>query len=164
LDYEDGMNTYFATGSWPTRMVIHIEHWQSMLDHIRDCLPEEACGLVGGRIQGETAHSEVVIPIVNELHSPVRFRMEPNEQIQAFYVLEKMQLDLIAIFHSHPAGPPAPSATDLTEFAYPGTLTLIWSPRAETLEWQLRGFRIESGQAVEIPFVTIPPGSQPVTG
>jgi proteasome lid subunit RPN8/RPN11 len=135
-----------------------------MLDHVRACLPEEACGLVGGQIEAETAHAALVVPIVNELHSPVRFRMEPNEQIQAFYTLEKLGLDLIAIFHSHPVGPPVPSRTDLAEFAYPGALTLIWSPRGKSIEWQLRAFCIEDGKAVEIPLDLTPPGSQPVAG
>jgi proteasome lid subunit RPN8/RPN11 len=44
------MKTYLATGSLavPRTGWIHIEHWQSMLDHIRDCLPEEAAGWLAG--------------------------------------------------------------------------------------------------------------------
>jgi proteasome lid subunit RPN8/RPN11 len=95
-----------------------------MAAHITACLPEEACGMIGG------AHGEarLIIPVTNSLHSPVRFRMDPSEQLQAFLRFEAEELDLLAIFHSHPAGPAAPSETDRAEHAYPGVLCVILSP------------------------------------
>jgi proteasome lid subunit RPN8/RPN11 len=86
--------------------------WQEMLAHVFACLPEEACGLIGSA-PGSTSTIEAatVLPIENELHSPVRFRMAPDEQLKAFYWLEERSLELSAIFHSHPQGPVHPSAT-----------------------------------------------------
>jgi proteasome lid subunit RPN8/RPN11 len=120
---------------------------QEMLAHAASRLPEEACGLVGS--DRETGAAAVVLPVENELHSPVRFRMAPSEQLRAFYWLEEHHLDLAAIFHSHPRGPRQPSATDLAEFAYPGVFMLILSPLdladpAPSAErWSVRAFRIE---------------------
>jgi proteasome lid subunit RPN8/RPN11 len=137
--------------SFPGRLEIPIQHWQSMLDHIRACLPEEGCGLLGGLKEDSAARVSAVLPIPNELRSPVRFRMDPAQQIKAFYWLENEGLELLAIFHSHPAGPAVPSPTDLAEFAYPGVLTLIWSPQAPGGQWRARAFALHPEQAEEVP-------------
>lgn len=107
-----------------------------ILHHVIQHLPEEACGLLGGR--GESV--SVVIPVTNHLHSPVRFRMDPNELLRALERLDAEGLDLLGIFHSHPRGPAMPSETDLLEYAYPDSLMLIVSPVGE--DWQLRAFEI----------------------
>ena len=118
------------------------QHRQAMLGHILRCLPEEGCGLVGGR---ERQGCEVV-PVTNMLHSPVRFSMEPLELLQALTHLEAQGLEVVAIFHSHPSGPDEPSTTDISEFNYPGAVTLIWSPNGA--EWQVRAFEID-GETVQ---------------
>ena len=117
---------------------------QAILKHVLACLPEEACGLVGG--DGKEARR--VIAVENELHSPTQFRMRGLDQLRAFQSLDAEGLELAAIFHSHPAGPEVPSATDLDEFNYPGVLTLIWSPRDGT--WEMRAFMIEGKAAREV--------------
>lgn len=110
----------------PSQIQISQAILDQMLQHILSCLPEEACGLLGGSLA--SGRARVCLPIENEVHSPTRFRMEPSAQLNAFYEFEQKGLDLVAFFHSHPAGPPMPSPTDLEEFAYPGVLTLIWAP------------------------------------
>ena len=107
--------------------------------HASANLPEEACGLIGG-VQGRAV---IALPITNELHSPVRFRMHPGEQLQAFLQFEKQGLDLLAIYHSHPDGPPHPSPTDTEEFTYPGVLYLILSPGPSG--WLVREFEFRDG-------------------
>lgn len=108
-------------------------------------LPEEACGLVGGR-QG---CARQVYPVENTLHSPTRYRLEPQEQIRVFLSLEKLGWELLAIYHSHPAGPDHPSPTDLAEASYPESIYLIWYPRDG--DWACRGFILQEGQFTEIP-------------
>ena len=117
--------------------------WQQMLDHVSACLHEEACGILGGR--GEIV--EVVIPVANELHSPDRFRMAPEEQLKAILNLEKSDLEMIGIFHSHPKGPGEPSLVDLEEFAYPGVRLIILYPGGD--EWAGRGFYIDQRSFIE---------------
>jgi proteasome lid subunit RPN8/RPN11 len=113
-----------------------------MLSHVIRCFPEEACGLLAG-IQGL---GKAVVPIVNTLHSPVGFQMDPLEQLNAFNWMEQAGLELLAIFHSHPAGPMVPSETDIIQFAYPGVIYLIWSPedvlKSGMIDWQIRAFDI----------------------
>ncbi len=127
---------------------LRYKHREEMEAHIRVHLPEEACGMLGGR--GEQV--ELVVPITNQARSPVRFYMHPVEMLAAFERFEQSGMELIAMFHSHPAGPAYPSETDIREFVYPGTAVLIWSPEAAD-GWQVRGFRIESGAFDEIPLI-----------
>jgi len=117
--------------------------FQQMQDHVRMCAPEEACGIVAGNL----GVGSRIYPVTNITHSPTRFRMEPTEQVKVFLELEAQQMDLIAIYHSHPAGPRFPSMTDLAEFAYPGVLSLIWFPVDE--EWDCLAFWINGNQYQE---------------
>lgn len=105
----------------------------AMLDHVRACLPEEACGLLGGT--GERA--AVALPVENILHSATRFRMVPEAQIAAMLELDRQGLELTAIWHSHPSGPPEPSAIDIAEAAYPEVGYLIWT---RTPAWTCSAF------------------------
>lgn len=105
--------------------------------------PEEACGLVAG----EGGRSIAVIEVANLLRSPVRFRMDPQEQIEALTRIEAQGWELLAIYHSHPAGPPFPSPTDLDEWYYPEAYALIWAPEGE--RWGCRAFQIHDSMTRE---------------
>ena len=119
------------------------EHWQEMLHYIDSHIPLEACGLLAGTDN----RVEKVIGVRNQAQSPVRFVMDPYEQLKAFDWIESNGLDLLGIFHSHPAGPETASATDIAEAAYE-VIHVIWS-RIED-RWQARGFWIEDGKASEV--------------
>ncbi len=110
-----------------------------MLDHVLASLPAEACGLLAG------CGSEVrrVLPVPNTLRSPYRYRMEPRAQIEAMLAIEAEGLEMLAIFHSHPHGPPGPSATDVAEAAYPEALHVIWYPGEAG--WEVRAFEVRDG-------------------
>ena len=113
------------------------QHLDEMRKQVSSTFPEEGCGLIAGNDRVSTG----VFPITNELHSPFRFRMDPQEQLSAFLTIESQGWDLLAIFHSHPEGPNFPSATDVEEFAYPGVLSIIWF--LENSVWQYRCFTID---------------------
>ena len=93
-------------------------------------------------LAGKNDRVEKVILVRNQAQSPVRFVMDPYEQLQAFDWIESNGLDLLGIFHSHPAGPETASATDIAEAAYE-VVHLIWSRKQD--RWQVRGFWIENG-------------------
>ncbi len=120
------------------------KHWQEMLVDVDRRAPQEACGLLAGIGQTTLA----VFPISNVLKSPVRFRMEPYEQLQALNQIDENNWQLLAIYHSHPNGPAHPSPTDIAEAAYPEAVNLIWSPGDEN--WRCRGFIIRDQQVYEI--------------
>lgn len=114
-----------------------------MLDHVAQQAPLEACGLLAGK----NDRIEKVILIPNQAQSPVRFVMDPYEQLHAFDWIESNDLDLLGIFHSHPAGPETASATDVAEAAY-DVVHLIWSRNQD--HWRVRGFWFENGNSAEI--------------
>jgi proteasome lid subunit RPN8/RPN11 len=89
-----------------------------------------------------------VIPTTNELHSPVRYRIDPKEQIAAFIQIEAQGLELVGIYHSHPAGPLDPSPSDIAEAFYPAAVYLIWSALAS--DWQCRAFLIQDGRVIPV--------------
>jgi len=119
--------------------------WEQMRGDVETRLPQEACGVVGG-LQRRALQ---VYPATNVLHSRVSYRMEAEEQVRIILSLEKLGWDLLAIYHSHPAGPGHPSPTDLADAAYPEAVYLIWFPQAG--EWACRGYLIRDGQYTEIP-------------
>lgn len=123
------------------------EHHQVMYEHVLSCLPDEACGMLGG-LGGEV---RLVIPVPNVCHSPFRFRMDPAGQIEAMRRIEEAGLDMVAIYHSHPEGPAAPSPTDLEEAAYPEALYLIWSLGEDG--WSLRAFRFVGTEPSPVPIL-----------
>lgn len=114
-----------------------------MRSHVSREAPLEACGLLAG-IHDRV---ETIFEITNAERSPVRFRMNPQEQFDAFMRIESLGQELLGIYHSHPNGPATVSATDIADAAYPAA-HLLWF--CENDEWLLRAFWIESGRAIEI--------------
>ena len=118
-------------------------HWQAMLHHATEQAPLEACGLLAGKY--DTV--EAVLRVRNAEQSPVRFRMDTQEQYNAFEWIEAEGLDLVGIYHSHPSGPEIASATDIAEAAYE-VIHVIWSCEEE--HWSARAFWIEAGEVTEV--------------
>jgi proteasome lid subunit RPN8/RPN11 len=57
--------------------------------------------------------------------------------------------DLLAIYHSHPASPAAPSSIDIAEAGYPDAIYLIISLNTKGV-LEMRGFRIREGGIREV--------------
>ena len=68
------------------RIRLRKDQWIAMEKHVVNCLPEEACGLLGG----ESGNVLSVRPVTNISGNPYRFRMEPGEQIKAMIEIEAM--------------------------------------------------------------------------
>src|SRR5215216_6220432 len=124
---------------------LHIkkQQWGEMLEHVKSHVPLEACGLLAGK----NDQVEKVLLVHNQAQSPVRFVMDPYEQLQAFEWIESHMLELVGIFHSHPAGPETASATDIAEAAYE-VVTVIWS--RSNNKWKARGFWIQDEEVTEV--------------
>jgi [CysO sulfur-carrier protein]-S-L-cysteine hydrolase len=119
-----------------------------MLEHVVRMAPEEACGIVAGQHR----RSMAVFPVENILHSPTRFRMHPERQVKVYFEILEKGWDLAAIYHSHPAGPPGPSPTDVAASAYPDAVNLIWSPQVGV--WNCRGYLIRQEQIEVVQLCT----------
>ena len=115
-----------------------------LLEHARSEVPNECCGLIGGK-DGEAV---TVYPARNAEASPLRYNLDPQDQFRIMNEMEERGEDLSAIYHSHTASPAYPSQTDINLAAYPDALYLIVS-LAEG-EKPLRGFRITEGGVDEV--------------
>ena len=136
----DDLNNQRLEGLWITPEQFHL-----MLADVDSRAPEEACGVVAGK----AGRVLKVYPASNALHSLVRYRLEPKEQLEIFNEIDELGWDLLGIYHSHPNGPFHPSVTDIQEAFYPDTVYLIWAQSGE--KWNCMGFHIRDGKFTEIP-------------
>ena len=93
------------------RLVLSSRHVSELKKHAIDSLPLESCALLAGRISNDDVVVSEVIVAKNADRSQVTFSIEPNELLDAYNKAESLGLDIVAIFHSHPA-PAKPSSTD----------------------------------------------------
>ena len=124
------------------------EQAEEMIRHARREYPNEACGLLAGKACPEQGRRdgrvEKAYPMTNADHSPVTYRLDPEEQVRAFTEIEEKGWELLAIYHSHSHSPAYPSATDLELAFYPDSLYLIIS-LADRDRPTIHAFRIVEG-------------------
>jgi proteasome lid subunit RPN8/RPN11 len=115
--------------------------------------PNEACGILAAR-DGTVAK---VFRMTNAEASPVRYSLEPREQLAVYNRLDEEGWELGAVFHSHTRTEAYPSPTDV-RLASEDVPYLIVS--LASTPPSLRAFRIikaswvdETGDIEEIPVV-----------
>lgn len=126
-------------------LILSPSHLAQIYAHVEAGKPHEACGLLGG----PEGRVEKVYLTENTAHSPVRYSVAPGQLIDALIDIEERGWDLVGIFHSHPAGPPMPSATDVAEAFYPEAAYIICAPDGHG-RWQARAFTISQGSVTEL--------------
>ncbi len=146
-----------VTFKTPQIIQLRREDMEKMRCDVQARDPEEACGLLAGWFNGDIIQVLEVLPIENILHSPTRFRLNPQEQLAAFNWIDSHGLEMAGIYHSHPQGQTEPSATDVDEAHYPEVAHLIWAN--QPTRWQCRAFFIQSGQIAPLKIVFFYPHS-----
>ncbi len=86
--------------------------------HARAELPNECCGLLAGRIADGTAVVTARFPVRNRLASPTEYETDPRDLLAAFRAIREYKLELLAVYHSHPAAEPVPSRRDVQRNTY----------------------------------------------
>jgi proteasome lid subunit RPN8/RPN11 len=94
------------------RLVLSAKHASELRKLATISLPLESCALLLGKINDEDAVVSEVIVANNADKSQVSFSIESKELFDAYNKAESMGLEIVAIFHSHPA-PAKPSSTDV---------------------------------------------------
>ena len=87
-----------------------------------DAAPEECCGLLTGRpdcIERATLAANVAEDRRR------RFEIDPQALVDAHRVARGGGAAVLGYFHSHPSGPPEPSATDRAQAAHDGSVWAI---------------------------------------
>lgn len=88
------------------------EDYEKMLKHCREGLPNEACGLIGGVVEGDKRTIKKIYLLTNIDQSNEHFSMDPKEQLEAVKDMRANGLTLLGNFHSHPESPSRPSEED----------------------------------------------------
>jgi [CysO sulfur-carrier protein]-S-L-cysteine hydrolase len=131
-------------------MRIASDLYEEMIAHARQDAPNECCGMVGSN----DGHAVAVYRAVNAEASPLRFRIDPEEQLELHNRIEDAGLELGAIYHSHTRTEPRPSQTDIN-FAklWPGVLWIIVG--LANGEPDVRTWRIDDGRVSDAELVVV---------
>ena len=86
--------------------------YEKMLAHCKEGLPNEACGVIGGVVEGEKQYVKKVYLLTNMDESNEHFSMDPREQLAAVKEMRANGYELLGNFHSHPESPSRPSEED----------------------------------------------------
>lgn len=125
-----------------------------IIAHARAGYPEEVCGIIAGR-----DGLGVALYRGRNVSATPRVAYELDFETLARQIeFEESGLALVAIYHSHPAGPETPSATDVARAFYPDAISVICS-LADLSRPTLRVFRVVAGQIREVPLVRTDPGA-----
>ena len=98
---------------------------------------------------GEAGIIQQIYPVKNILSSSVAYEMDPTQQVNAMLELEDQGWELLAIYHSHPFGPPTPSPSDIAQATYPEAAYVIVSLR-DMRSPSIRAFKIKEATVFEI--------------
>lgn len=93
-------------------IVITKQQYKDIYDHSLSAFPNEACGLLGGRLENGIKYVEKVYLLTNVDNSPEHFSMDPREQFAAVKDMRSSGWTMLGNFHSHPASPSRPSEED----------------------------------------------------
>lgn len=88
----------------------------------KSALPYESCAFLLGKNDKVTE----ILPMRNADESQISFSIEPQEVLRAYDLAESKELQVVGIFHSHPAQP-APSGTDRKFMEINPVVWLIYS-------------------------------------
>ena len=114
--------------------------WHEIVDHARTETPRECCGLIAGR-DGQPAR---LFRLTNVAPGTALYEIDPGEIYDLeFRLLPAAKLDIVAIYHSHPATEAYPSSTDRSLAFWPDAIYLICS-LADPEMPVIRGFRLSS--------------------
>ena len=101
---------------------------QALIDelvaHAREDLPNECCGMIGGRDDEVTK----IVRVENAAASPLRYEMDPQGQFDALKEIEGAGEDLVGIYHSHTRSAAYPSQTDVNE-------AVMWPEQVYAIVW-----------------------------
>lgn len=93
-------------------VILKKSQYNEIIGHSKSALPNEACGLLGGRITDADKIVERVYLLSNMDNSPEHFTMDPREQFGAMKNIRQNNWEMLGNFHSHPATPSRPSEED----------------------------------------------------
>jgi proteasome lid subunit RPN8/RPN11 len=130
-----------------TGLTLSRELRRQMLSHARTAQPREAVGLLGGSARGEVL---IALPLPNIAFGNRAFLADPYAQFCALRRLRAENLQLLAIYHSHPDGGVDPSHDDLAYAQqWPCAHLIVAIDTNAEDEARLRAFRYSDHGSIE---------------
>ncbi len=120
--------------------------YEKILAHAVKELPDEACGLIAGIIEGEDKIIKKVYLLTNIDHSNEHFSLDPKEQLAAVKDMRAQGLVPLGNWHSHPESPSHPSEED-KRLAYDSKASYMILSLMDRENPVLNSFRIEGSNA-----------------
>jgi proteasome lid subunit RPN8/RPN11 len=115
-----------------------------MIAHARSELPNEACGIFGGTLEGEL---RTFYPARNADASPYRYSVDAQDLLRIALAIDESGDDVAAIYHSHTMSPASPSRTDTELATWPEAAYLIVSLKSDPPE--IRAWRLAEDRPPE---------------
>ena len=122
--------------------------FQKILDHAVSELPNEACGLIAGRIENGDKLIEKVYLLTNTDKSNEHFSLDPKEQLAAIKDMRAAGLSPLGNWHSHPESPSRPSDED-KRLAYDKNASYMILSLMDRDNPVLNSFHIEGNEATK---------------
>ncbi len=116
-----------------------------MIAHARDTYPNESCGILAGR---DSVPSHLYQVKNTDPNPRIRYLMDTQEQFWVFKNIRHNDLEVVAIYHSHPHTEAYPSPTDVKLAYYPEAYYVLTSLQDQAHP-AVRAFRILDGQIIE---------------
>ncbi|HYN07910.1 MAG TPA: M67 family metallopeptidase [Vicinamibacterales bacterium] len=129
----------------PPHWTLAREVLAGIVHHARRDRPRECCGLLVGRRGLVLA----AVATRNVAKGQSRYQIDDAAHIELRRILRACspRLEIVGVYHSHPAGPARPSGTDIAQAFYPGWIHLIVGMKGRA---SVRAYRIASGRVQEV--------------
>ena len=93
------------------RIILSSGQYNNLVSLAKSTLPNESCAILVGKVAKRDVHIINSISMRNSDSSKVTFSMDPQQLIEIYQTVEKQNMHVVGIFHSHPAEP-TPSSID----------------------------------------------------
>ena len=106
----------------------------TLIKHSKNTIPNESCALLFGDIEDKCVNVKDVFLTKNIENSSVYFTISNEELLKGYQEAEKRNLNVVAIFHSHPDSDASPSHTDQKYMHTNPVPWIIFSNKKEDLK------------------------------
>jgi proteasome lid subunit RPN8/RPN11 len=120
------------------RIILTTQQHNNLVSLAKNTLPNESCAILVGKTTGKDVRIIDLIPMRNSDSSKVTFSMDPQQLMDMYQEVEKQDMHVVGIFHSHPAEP-TPSSIDKKFMEINPVVWIIYS----TITYRSRAYIFE---------------------
>jgi [CysO sulfur-carrier protein]-S-L-cysteine hydrolase len=134
-------------------LVIDQPTYDAIVAHAREDHPDEACGIVAGRVASDRPSR--FVPMANAARSPTFYEFDSADLLRLYREMDARDEEPVVIYHSHTATQAYPSRTDIAYASEPGAHYVLVST-ADPVAEEFRSFRIIEGVVTEEEVRVVP--------